>query len=188
MEFNEGFSKVSTTKNVEVVASDSCAEQAKEKTVIIVSSEPQQVTSGGSGAVYPITINNVGSVSRTYTLTVEGVDEWGSVRLSPSNVVAAKPSEVKTVSLFVSAKPDAAAGDRVFVVSVKDQAGNVLEQLNMRANVKAKESGFQLGGMRKYLEVGLIALVVLLAIVALVVVLSRVKGREEEETESKTYY
>lgn len=188
VEFNEGFSKVSTTKNVEVELSDSCSEQARDKTVIIVSSEPQQVTAGGAGAVYPITINNAGAVSRTYTLTVEGVDEWGSVRLSPSNVVAAKPAEVKTVSLFVSAKPDAAAGDRTFVVTVKDQAGNVLEQLNMRASVAAKEAGFQLGGMRKYLEVGLIALVVLLAVIALVVVLSRVKGREDEEPESKTYY
>lgn len=188
VEFNEGFEKVSTTKNVEVEASDACAAAAKEKTTIIVSAESQPVVVGGAGAVYPITMSNLGSASKVYTLVVDGVSEWGSVRLSPSNVVTVKPGESGTVSVFVSARPDASAGERTFTVAVKDQSGNVLQQLMLKANVQG-EQGLQLGGgLRRYLELGLVGLVVLLVIVALVVIFSRLRGKEEEEGEPKTYY
>ena len=209
VEYNEGFDHVYATKTISVDSADSCAGggtvggetsgtdtgsgtgTGKGRVIITVASEPPVLVAGGAGAVYPISVSNLGSTTKTFTFTTEGVDDWGSVRVSPSNVVAARGGEVKSATLFVTANKDAAAGERMFTLNVKDQAGNVLEQIVLKANVQGqKGSEVQLGGMRKYLEIGLILLVVLLVIIAIVVLLSRLmKGKEdEEEPESKTYY
>ncbi|MBI4438746.1 hypothetical protein HY640_02335 [Candidatus Woesearchaeota archaeon] len=188
-EFNEGTDRVSTTKAIEVKESDACGEAVPdEKTVILVDKEPQRVVVGGAGAVYSISLRNMGRTSRTYTLGVEGVD-WGSARFSPSNVVSVKSGEVKSVGLFVSANPGVTEGSRSFAVSVRDQAGNVLEQMVMAADVQGEKVQAD-EGMRKYLEIGLVVLVVILVVIALLFIASRMKGREEEEEEpeTKTYY
>ena len=76
VEFNEGFDVITATKKIDVVESESCpgAVAVKDKTMIIVSSDPQNVVAGQAGAVYPITISNAGSSPRVYTLVVDGVD------------------------------------------------------------------------------------------------------------------
>jgi uncharacterized membrane protein len=192
--FNDGFDKLTTTKSVEVTASDSCGENSNDKTVIGVDRQPQVVVVGGAGAVFPITISNQGGSSKVYTLQVQGADDWATVRVSPSNVVVAKAGEVKTVSLYLSPRQDATTGDHSFAVTITDQAGNVVEQLEMRASVKNGNdnsgAGLNLGGARKYLEVGLVVLVVLLIVIALIFVFSKLfsGADDEEEAEPKTYY
>ncbi len=196
VEFNEGFDKVSSAKSIEVLASDTAVCEAlglKEKTSIMVSGEAQTVSTGGAGVVYPITVFNPGTSSKTFGFTAEGVEGWAAVRFSPSNVVMVGPGEVKTVNLFLTATPGAAKGERTFTVTVKDQAGSVVEQLVMRANVDGTAAAAAAGAptdLRRYLEIGLVLLVVVLIILALVVLFSRMRGKEEEEGEgeAKTYY
>lgn len=189
LDFNEGFDDVSTTKTVEVLASETCPQvSGGERTVIVVSTEPQAVSVGGSGTVYPISITNAGSTTKVYTLAVDSSASWATTRMSPSNVVTVGPGEARAVSLYVAANSGTPDGERVFTVSVKDQSGRTLEQLVMKANVISSSGGF--GGLRKYLEVGLVVLVVLLIVIALIFIFSKLfRGQdEEEEAEPKTYY
>ncbi len=192
--FNEGFTTAAKTGKIEVVKSDACpanaAQEAKEKTLIIVSTEPQSITAGEGGAVFPITLSNEGSSTKVYTIVPEGYSDWGTVKLSPSNVVVLNAGEAKTVSMFVTAKPDATAGERPFTVTVKDQAGNVLQQVIMKANIKDSRSDAGATDLRRLLEIGLVVLAVIVIVVALIVLFSRMRGKEEEEEEpeTKTYY
>ncbi len=190
--FNEGFETAAKTGKIEVVRSDACpsaTQDKKEKTMIIVSTEAQSITSGEGGVVYPITLSNEGSTTKVYTIVPEGYSDWGEIKLSPSNVVVLNAGEAKTVSMFVSAKPDASKGEKTFTVTVKDQAGNVLQQVIMKANVQAPKSEGS-ADLRRILEIGLIVLAVIVIVVALIVLFSRMRGREEEEEEpeTKTYY
>ncbi|MBI2133578.1 hypothetical protein HYU11_02755 [Candidatus Woesearchaeota archaeon] len=191
IEFNEGFEAAAKTGRIEVLKSDACPVQGTdktgEKTTITVSTDAQSIVAGEGGAVYPVTITNQGSSQKAYTLVVDGYTDWGNVRLSPSNVVVVNAGESKTVSLFVSAKPEASEGEKTFSLTVKDQAGNSLQQILMKARVQPKEGG--LGNMRRLLEIGLIVLAVIVIVIALLVIFSRMRGKEEEpETETKTYY
>ena len=196
VDFNEGFDKVSTTKNIEVTTqSEACSQIGKQSMgTVSVSSYTADVEAGGAGGVFAISIYNTGSSSKVYTLSADGVDSWGSVRFSPSNVVIAQAGEVKTVNVFVTAKSDATSGEHPFSVVVKDQSGNVVDQVLLKANVvKGKSSQSVFGGdARKYLEIGLVLLVVVLIVLALIVIFTRMRGKEDEEEdaneEAKTYY
>ena len=171
-----------------VVESETCeavAPSVEGKTTITYSAESQSLVQGAAGAVYPITLTNEGTSTKTYTLSLEGV-EWAATRISPSQVISLKGGETKTAYLYVSANEDAAVGSRVFAVSVSDQAGNVLKQLTLNANVDAGKA--DLSGARRALEVALVALIVVLVIIGLVVAFTKVKGRGEEGESGQTYY
>ncbi len=187
-EYNEGFDEVSTTKSISVVESGACeinAQATGGKTTITFSGGSQDLVAGAGGAAYPIALTNGGNVDRTFTLSVDGVSSWGTVRITPSNVVTVGAGETQNAFVFVSASDDAAAGERTFVVSVKDASGNALRDLALKANV-VDDGNSDFGDARRVLEVGLVLLVVLLVLIGLVVAFRRVRGDEGEE--SQTYY
>jgi len=63
-----------------------------------------------------------------------------------------------------------------------------LKQIPLTANVQ-KTSGFSGTSLKRGLEIGLVVLVVLLVILGLIIGFNKLKGEEEEDSEStKTYY
>ncbi|MBI2664971.1 hypothetical protein HYX10_06565 [Candidatus Woesearchaeota archaeon] len=191
VEFDEGDEKVTAAKVLtvtegicEAVAEPGRAEVTG-KTTIAYSTEAQSLVAGGSSASYPITITNSGTSARAFVLSVDSGAEWADFRLSPGNLVTVKPGTTQTVYVVASAKQGVAAGERVFTVSVKNSAGEVLQTLALKADVAA---GAGVAGvsanLRNALTAGLVVVLAVLVVVGLVLAFRR-KGGEEE---SQTYY
>ena len=193
--FDEGHEKVTETQLITVVDSGVCDESpvtgsvaTTGKTIITVGPESQDVRKGEGGAVYPVTLTNTGTVTKTYTVGVQaapGLD----VRVSPSNLVVLEGGASKAAYVYVSATEAASAGEQLFALQVKS-GDETLKEVTLKANVVGEEAttaGWS--KVKKGLEVGLIVLVVLLVILGLVIGFNKLKGDEEEELEAgQTYY
>ncbi len=149
--------------------------------------EPQDVVAGGAAVSYPVTMINDGTETKSFSISVSGAD-WAAVRLSPSNMVTVKPGDSQTVFVSVSAKKGAASGGQVFSVRVKDQAGDIVRELSLSANVAAGSAGVSTGSLVQLLQLGLIALIVVLVVVGVVVAFRRMKGPGEGGEGAQTYY
>jgi uncharacterized membrane protein len=144
----------------------------------------QQVVAGEGGATYSLAITNTGSADKTYTLSVSGVDAWGTYRVDPGTTTIVRSSETKPVFIFVAANKDAQAGQKSFIATIASD-GNA-EPVQFTANVVSGNNN-----VRKWAEFVLIALVVLLVILGLIIGFSRMRSRDEEEDEDlsgQTYY
>lgn len=189
VEFDEGDEFVTSAEKITIVENEICSATSDEeagKTVIAVSSEAQDVKAGASGVVYPLTISNTGSESKTYTIS-STAGEWAEMKVSPS-VVVLGAGEAKVVYVYVSAVEDAEEGMKSFVVSVKS-GEKTLKEVAMQANVLEGSSGF--AKLKKGLEVALVVLVVLLVIIGLIIGFNRLRGNEEDDElkeDTQTYY
>ena len=195
VEYDEGYEEVSMDEMISIVESEVCApvdngNDGAGKTVVTVP-EAQNVVKGTSGAVFPITITNLAKSAKTYTLSVSGVDAFGSYRVDPSNVIVVQGENSKTVYVYLTANDDAGAGEKAFVVSISTDGDS--KDIALKANVvEPKVSAW--GKVRKALEIGLIVLVVILIIIGLIIGFSKLRKSEDEDEEpeddvgSQTYY
>jgi uncharacterized membrane protein len=190
--YHDGEKVISQKKTITVIDGDVCEVKASSaassgKTIITVGPETQNVVAGEGGVIYPLTLSNTGAETKTYTIGVNAGD-WADVKVSPSNVVVLNGGESKAVYVYVSAKEGAAAGEKVFGVSISS-GSEVLKEITLKANVAEKSSS--LSGLKKGLEIGLVVLVVLLVILGLIIGFNKLKGDEEDKEEpeaGQTYY
>ncbi len=188
--YDDGDEKVTKESMITVTEGEFCSASvpdSKPKTIITVGVESQDVTQGQGGAVYPLTLTNMGTATRSYTVNVEGVDTFGASRISPSNFVVLGAGETKALYTYISANENAPVGGNVFALTISS-GGNVLQQLTLKANILEKAStGWS--KIKRALEVGLVILAIVLVILGLIIGFSKLKGREDsEDTESQTYY
>ena len=185
--YDDGDEEETATSTISIVGIEASAASTSTtpRTIIAVPEQVQDVAKGGSAVVYPVTITNSGSASRTYTVTVDGAN-WADFAISPSNVVVIGAAESKAVYISVAAKETATAGENTFAVTIKSDDA-VLKEIPLKANVlESAKSGVSL---KKALEISLVVLVVLIVIIGLIVGLGKLKGKEEETHEEKeTYY
>ena len=159
----------------------------EDKTLISVP-QPQDVLAG-EAAVFPIMLTNMGNKAKTYVITVsKSVETFGSARIDPSNVFIIQPDEPETVFIFVTINEDVEEGAKDFIVTIT--SGDEKQDIALTANV--------VGGARaqtdltRILEIGLVALIVILVIVGLAIGFNKLKPKEEEESPEEelgqTYY
>lgn len=162
------------------------------ETVITVGATSQVLTVGKAGAVYPLSITNDGASSRSYTVSVQGTNDFASVQINPKSTFVLGAGDSQAVFLYVTPLADAAEGQRVFTLTVSS-ADEVLKQVPLTATVeKGEEVRATAFALRDALEIGLIVLVVLLIVLAVVVGVKKLKREneddEDENVEGKTYY
>jgi len=190
VEYDEGYETISTEKMI-TVTGDVCAaeEPVEKKTVITVGPETQKVAQGAS-VIYPLTISNAGNTARTYVVSIDGAESWSTVEVTPSNLVVLNAGESKAVYVSVAADDDAAAGEHMFVLSVKS-GDTILKQVTLKADVTAEKSSGALS-IKRGLEIGVIILVVLLVILGLIIGFNKLRETGDEESEEpdkgETYY
>ncbi len=159
--------------------------------VITVGVDVQNVVSGAGGAIYPITITNAASVSKTFTLIPDVESSWATVRVSPSNVLVIEPGQTETAYVYLSAKEGALLGQNIFAVTVKSGA-NAVEQFTLTANVVPNNNtpvnNSDWSSVRNTLEIGLVVLVIILVILGLVIGLRKMKKDDGEGDDAQTYY
>ena len=164
-----------------------------EDPVIVAGVDVQNVVAGAGGAIYPITITNTASVSKTFTLISDVESSWATVRVSPSNVLVVEPGQTETAYVYLSAKKDALLGQNIFAVTVKS-GSNAVKQFTLTANVVPKDNAVKSNSnkdwssVRTTLEIGLVILVIILVILGLVIGLKKMKKEDNEGDDAQTYY
>lgn len=191
VEYDE-FNRVSTTRTIRVVKGDSlCPGDVVQPPVdtgrTIVTTPPAQTIAAGQSGTFPITITNTGTTARTYVLTVSGIQGWATAEFTDAAPLVGA-GQSRTVYAYVTVASDAQVGDRSFVVDVSSDTSTA--QVAMTAKIQegvADATGF--ATIRRSLEIGLIVLIVLLVILGLIIGLSRMRERDDEdEGKSQAYY
>lgn len=186
--YDDNYEKVTDEKQIKVAASALCSTTTTttDQTLVSFASISQEVAQGDS-ILYPITITNAGA-AKTYVVSIDGLTGWATATIEDSNVVVLQEGEAKTVYAQVTANSDATTGEHLAILKVT--SGADVKEASVKATVNAVAvSGFE--KLKKGLEVGLIALVVILVIIGLIIGFNKLKGREkegEEEESTQTYY
>jgi len=187
VEYDDGDEVTRQNVDVEVLEDPTCGQVAgpsmgtTPKSVISIGPETQDINKGAGGVLYPVTITNAGGSSVTYAISVMGGD-WGTFRVSPSNVVTVGPSETKTVYIYATANANAVPGEQTFGVQIKAGDSSVKE-VALKANIV----GSAQPDVKRTLEIGLIVLVVILVILGLIIGFNKLKGDDNKE-EGQSYY
>ncbi|MBN1645875.1 hypothetical protein JW868_02430 [Candidatus Woesearchaeota archaeon] len=138
----------------------------------------------GESTSFPMLVENTANVDKSYVVTVQGVDSWGSYYVDGGNVVIVPAGQKKTVNLVVTARQDIDSGERVFMATLTQ--GYEIQEILLTANVKQKESesyGFT-GGF--VLALRIILVILLLALVVYAVFLA-VKDKEMKSPVPRGY-
>lgn len=201
--YDDGDEKVYAEQSISVLADEElCEGEAPEdeedeeeeqpgRTILSVP-ERQQVEQG-KGVVYPIVITNTARNAETYTLSVSGVESFGTYSLDPSNVVVVQGGATESVYLYITVNDDATVGDHVFNVKIAyDEASETvgLTATVVQGTPVAADGSWE--KVKRGLEIALIILVVLLVIIGLIIGFNKLRGTDDEEEEregsEKTYY
>ena len=143
VEYDDGYEDVSKTTSIEVIGSDVCEASSQddneddnedEMPDVVTGSTIEDVVAGEGGAIFPITITNNAKTSKTFSASVEGVEGWGTVKITPTNTVVIKPGKSEILYVFVGANPDASSGPQAFSVSVK-RGSEKVGQVSMTATM-----------------------------------------------------
>ena len=197
IEYDDGYRTAKKETNVRVVSDESCETATDDKepttqTVISVGSTRQDAPRGEGGVIYPLTITNAGKTSKTFIITVEGVSEWATTKMSPGNTVTIGAGETQAVYLYLTANEAAAVGERMFTVTIQSD-GKVLKQIPFTANVVAGETSTgDWDKLKRGLVTGLAIIIVLLVLLGLIIGFNKLKGGDDDEDDldedGKTYY
>lgn len=189
------YQEVEETMTIKVISpkgtpcsGDSCGSTEEETKTVVTMPASVDIVTGTQGSVYPILIENKGTASKTYVLSVSGVSDWGTAVFEPSSVFVLKAGQSQTVYLRLAASKDAELGDKVMKVTIT--AGDEMKDTTIVAKVKeGTSSSVQKKSIntKNVLEWLAIALVILLIILGLILIFRKVgKGKDKEEEQS--YY
>tara|TARA_Y100000034_G_scaffold136311_1_gene212127 strand:+ start:1159 stop:2466 length:1308 start_codon:yes stop_codon:yes gene_type:complete len=151
--------------------------------VLVDATETMKSTEAGQGVVYKIDIANMGSLARSFTAEVAGLD-WGNFRVDPTLTVVQAGSSAE-MFVYVSPNEDV-TGQRTFTVNVME-GNDVVKQINFQMEIG--ESRSEWGNVLTGLEIGFIVLLIILVILGIILAATRM-GRKEESDEplGETYY
>lgn len=172
---------------VEDAATSDSSESDGAKTFITVPSA-QLATSGGNGAVFPILISNTDDSAKTYTVSVSGVDGWGTARVDQGAALIVGAGQSASAFVFVDVNEDTAAGEKVFTVTVSSDGEQKVIPLStiVAGSDSAKSDSWD--GLKRVLEIGLIIVVIILILIGLIVGFNKLRGNDDDDEDAKTYY
>lgn len=179
--YNHNRNTVTSTFQLKVGASSA--------TDVMVSADTETMKIvAGEGAVYEVTIANLGKEDKTFTAEVAGVDAFGKASVDPSKVTV-KAGEEGQMFVYVTANQDA-AGEKAFTVKILD-GEDVVSELNLKANVEGKTSAWD--SIKTGLEIGFVVLLIILVIVGLIMAINKMRGDDEDleepsASDAQTYY
>ena len=158
------------------------AKQAvKAEDLIVDVAEKSKDVQAGQGIVYKVSLANLANDAKTLTLEVAGFEGFGTARIDPSSLTVESDSS-KEALIYVSAKENAEAGNKLFTLRVKE--GNaVLKEVQLQANVKDNLTATS--SLRTGLEVGFVVLLIILVILGIILAINKLRGKEDSE---QSYY
>ncbi len=188
--YNRGHDVLEETYKVWVDGADEEEEESSsdaEATVSVSSTDLEG--KAGEETSLTLTFTNSGSSEETFSVNVNGEEQWASSEVSPESVtIAAGASEEITVTLTPE---DDASGDYEFSLQILNADGELQQEVDMEMSVEEDEGFF--GDTNTMLKVGFILLIVLIIIIGLIVAFRKLKDDDDDEDplepkEGKTYY
>ena len=155
------------------------------QTVVQVPSA-QMAVAGGSEAVYPILLNNMGNTAKAYTIQVAGVNTWGSARLDPGASIIVPAKSTATAFVYVAVDEEASAGEKYFKVTLGTDGEMKEIPLSLQVSAAEEQAGDS-AGLQRTLEIALIVLIVILILIGLIVGFNKLRGNSNDD-DAKTYY
>jgi hypothetical protein len=153
--------------------------------------ESMDMTAGSAGKMYPITIVNPTSESKTAVITIDGAEAFGEAVVEPSNVVIVEAGETKLVPVYVSADSEAMAGEYQFTVmmsGLSEEAQTVVMVANVAEPV-VEETADGWDNIKKGLEIAFVVLVALLVLLGLIIGFGKLRSNDDEDDDAaQTYY
>jgi len=137
----------------------------------------EQTVGQGKTASYEISVVNLGTSAKTYSVEISGTDGWASYSINPSAVSLQKDARSQ-LNVYLTAQDKATAGTHTFTATVKSSDG-WQKQFTFTANVEAART----------VDPVLISVIVL-AIILVVLIAIFVKSRSKPEAleDEETYY
>jgi len=186
VEFRDGSEAITVSDEILVLESELCPNNAAptvEERTVITAPQSQSVQIGVGGASYPVVIQNAGSTSKVYTVSVIGVDAWGTYQVSEQTPIIAA-GESKVVYVYVTANEGTAQGMQTFGIDIATQGGK--ETIMAQANiVQPQQTG---SNVVQILTISVIVLVAILVLLGIIVVISKLKGNDDDMEKGKAYY
>ena len=152
------------------------------KTLVNVDSTSKAVEAG-EGALYKVSVANMGAEPAVYTFAVKGTEGWGTYSVDPATLTATADGTV-VANVFVSPSESTTDGVKTFSVDVlKD--GAVVGTTTLSLDVQASDSA----SAKEILLIVFLVLLAVLVLLGIVVAIKRLAGgREDESIEGQTYY
>jgi uncharacterized membrane protein len=179
--YNKGHSAVKQTYTVKVLPATQVVSTQSNALVNVDSNS--LTTSAGEGAVYKISLANLGETAQTYTFDVVGVSGWGAYSVDPQSLTLGK-DQTGVANLYVSPSEDTAAGLKTLTVKVKAGTETVKE-LTLNLNVAENQNSYDMA--KKVLLIVFVVLLIILIILGIVVAAKKLGGKEQN-TEGQAYY
>ena len=176
VEYNRGHDEV--TKSYQLVIDGATVASG----FIVESAEKSISSESGQGIVYKIDIANMGSDAKSFTAEVSGLN-WGNYRVDPTPVVVQAGSNGE-MFIYVSPNEDV-IGQNTFTVNVKE-GSNVVKTINFEANISKEKSEWS--NVLTGLEIGFVVLLIILVILGIILAVTRMNKKEDEEPLGESYY
>lgn len=162
------------------------------ETTVITMPEDQQLPLSASQAVYPITINNNGENDKTYSLSVTGVDGWGSARIEPSSSFSISSKNSDSATLTVTPDEDIQPGQKTFTLTAQVEGQQKTIPLSLLISDSDNVDSGDDDGLVDTVEIILIALVVALIVLAILFGIKKLNEQkgddEDDDDDARTYY
>ncbi len=183
LEYNRGRSLEQKTYKMHVKGAQVVQTQPTKQPAMNVNVDyPAQKVTEGNGAVFKLTVGNLGQEAQAYTFEVLGVSDWANTRVEPTTLVV-QPNTVGDAYIYVAPKPET-NGIKTFTVKVMSN-GAVVSEKNLSLEVTPKTNGKDLKTIFTWIFVILLGILVILVIVVLA---KKYSSKEEKNIEGQTYY
>ncbi len=163
-----------------------------DRTLIGVAVETQDIMAGQGGAVYTVVLTNDGATTKSYTITISGIDGFGVYEVTPSSLIQVEGGKTESAYVYVAALEGAESASYPFAVQISS-SGNMLKEIPLTVNVLEglPEESTLSGALSKALAGVFILVIVGVIILAFVAYRGKIVGEEEEFTDinsPQTYY
>lgn len=181
--YDDGYETDSYTTQVRVVTDDELCRTNDGEERVLIEVQPPKAVAAGESVVFPVLVTNAGSRSQTLVLSLQGADEFGSARVTPSSFLVVPAGGRSTAYVEVSVDADATEGMKVLSLQLATADGQQLGSSSVPVTVeKAESSGFGFNGnWQRVLEISLLVLVVVLIVLGIIVAVSRMRDDDERD-------
>ena len=165
---------VEVSKKVGLTVSGMAKESETSDAIPTVTS---QTVAQGKTALYEISVVNLGTSAKTYSVEITGTDGWASYSINPLTVSLQKDARSQ-LNVYLTAQDKAASGTHTFTATVKASDGWE-KQFVLTANTEAART----------VDPVLISVIVLaIILVVLIVIFAKSRGKPEALEGEETYY
>ena len=133
VEYNRGHNFVE--QNYVLTVTSGKGTVAPSKFMALVSEKTRTVNAGAS-TTYTVSLANLGTETRTFSLEVAGLESWASASVSPS-LVTVEADSTKEAVVTLNANQDALSGSKLFTVRVKEDS-SVVKKLQLKTKFQIK--------------------------------------------------